>query len=530
MDLTIWYLIFGVLTCLDGAVSGRASPLSSPENVTVDCDNFDTMVYWNYSDLLIEPLFQLELKSDISDGPPETFKTMAHHANITSRLKNTNYVVYTIRIQAKNGTHSSSFSPPVKFAFDNRMKGNILCNLDFPPVTLKYAGGELTLSFKNPIHLYENTPALKYLKDNKDPNLETSELKYEVVPQSANDRTSKSSEFPEFSCPYEKSVCAETLHIPDEVDRYCVNMSGRIVRANVRPARVCAKKLQGQLQPSHIVGIACVIVTLIGAIIVLGGLVWWKNRAKTHPVLSVVPDFSGRSPAIFTNPRKAETESFSTMYVKSSLSATSEDPLLSIHSSNSSRSSADCSRFTIRPGLVTPRERGGATQVSDGEELNTVSTDWPSDRSGQDRGLSETSGGTLSSDYDSPHAHDSFVDLGGVDAEEEVRHGTSEDPGYQANLSEVLSSGGTALSGYDSPQDISVELAPGDFVDGYAVDGACSESEDAEGNGERAGQDRRGSEVSGGKALSDYDSAHDISVELVPGDLVNGYTARERLA
>lgn len=55
--------------------------------------------------------------------------------------------------------------------------------LDFPPINLEYQYGFLTLKFRNPMHLYENTLALKYLKDNTYPNLETSELSYNVIDQ-----------------------------------------------------------------------------------------------------------------------------------------------------------------------------------------------------------------------------------------------------------------------------------------------------------------------------------------------------------
>ncbi|XP_076145658.1 interferon gamma receptor 1 [Alosa pseudoharengus] len=515
MDLTIWCLIFGVLTFLNSADSGQAFLIPGPENVTVDCDNFDTIVYWNYSDLLIGTLFQVELKSDI--GNKNTFKTEAHHVNITSRLNNTNYAVYTIRIRAQNVTHTSKFSSPVRFAFDNRMERDIICNLDFPPVTLEYEYGDLTLSFQNPLHLYENTPALKYLKNNTDPNLETSNLSYEVVDQS-NRAT-------EFTCPYEKSVCAETLHISAKKDHYCVNVSGSIVRANVRAAKFCYNGPEkGPPLPSHIVAIVFAMV-LIGTIIVLAGVVSWKKRAKTHPIPTPhVPPLTERSP-IYLDPEPTICDIVNS--VKSSLSVTSEDPLLSDHSSSSCRSSAHC--FLIVPGRV----QSGASPASDDVERDTESTGWSIERSSQDLRLLETSGGTLSSDYDSPHAHDVFMDWDGVGAEEEVRYSEGKTNGHPANQE---LSGGTSLSGYDSSHDISVELEPGDCVDSYTVDGACSESEDVERDtestdwsSERSGQDPRDSEVSGGTVLSDYDSHH-ISVELEQGDFVDGYKARERLA
>ncbi|XP_041959582.1 interferon gamma receptor 1 isoform X1 [Alosa sapidissima] len=522
MDLTIWCLIFGVLTCLNSAASGQAFLIPGPENVTVDCDNFDTIVYWNYSDLLIGTLFQVEFKSDI--GNKNTFKTEAHHVNITSRLNNTNYAVYTIRIRAQNVTHTSKFSSPVRFAFDNRMEGDIICNLDFPPVTLKYEYGDLTLSFQNPLHLYENTPALKYLKKNTDPNLETSNLSYEVVDQS-NRAT-------EFTCPYEKSVCAETLHISAKKDHYCVNVSGSIVRANVRAAKFCYNGPEkGRPLPSHIVAIVFAMV-LIGTIIFLAALVSWKTRAKTHPIPTPhVPPLTERRP-VYPDP-PGRSESVDILWVDSSLSVTSEDPLLSDHSSSSCRSSAHCSCF-ISPGRV----QTGASLASDDVERDTELTGWSIERSSQDLRLLETSGGTLSSD-DSPHAYDIFVDLrprgrDGVDAEEEVRYSEGKTNGHPANQE---SSGGTALSGYDSSHGISVELEPGDCVDGYTVDRACSESEDMERDtestnwsSERSAQDLRDSEVSGGTVLSDYDSPHNISVELGQGDFVDGYTARKRLA
>ncbi|XP_031417994.1 interferon gamma receptor 1 [Clupea harengus] len=461
MDFTVWGFIcaVGVLTSLD---SGQAVVLPCPENVTVSCDNFETFVYWNYSEHLVDPFFQINLTMDTEENQTWSFKSVGRYANITSQL-NSNYAIYTLSIRARNVTHESDFSPPVTFTYDKSnegIEGSMLCKLDFPPINLEYQYGFLTLKFRNPMHLYENTLALKYLKDNTYPNLETSELSYNVIDQSNIPTV--------FSCPYQKAICEEKLQISDKEDQYCVNLSGSIVRAEFRPARICYSGLKPKgLPPPTTMAIVFTSLLVVMAV-VLGTLVFRKMINKTHPTTPTnLTSFRHQIRPILLGPSENFSPSPLSVVPLLSPSETSEDPLLP----NSGRSSADCSRFQ----LLTQEQQGRAGQENkeEDEERNTESTEWPSDGSSTDyppnSELLERSGGTLVSDYDSPHS----VEMSSGDKEEERNtescewpsDGLSTDPDYPPNSELLEGSGGTLGSDYDSRQ----EMSSGDWVEGYSA-------------------------------------------------------------
>ncbi|KAL2086577.1 hypothetical protein ACEWY4_017636 [Coilia grayii] len=368
MDLT-WCLIFAVVSVLDTtAVTGQAFDLPSPENVTVNCDNFDTFVYWNYSKHQTDHHFQVKLMNDVS-GVSVVFESRDHHANITGRLNNTKFQKYTIQILARNRTHTSDFSSAVHFTFHDILgkEGVILCKMDFPVVKLEYRYGVLALSFQNPIRLYENSPALKYLKTNTYPHLNDISLVYDVMDKDNNTT--------EFKCPYKTPVCQEELYISEKDGRHCVRLSGKIDHAVMRPADRCSEVKDTGL-PLHSVVVIVSVLSTIAAAVVCVALACWKIIIKPNhklpPSLNVNPN---------QKPERRESGSRTEAYDKfthvtcddaklhsaepilpKEPSETSEDPLLSDYASDicTENSSSACSRFAIGPGHVCHDEVGGA--------------------------------------------------------------------------------------------------------------------------------------------------------------------------
>lgn len=185
------------------------------------------------------------------------------------------------------------------------------------------------------------------------------------------------------------------------------------------------------------------------------------------PLLALQTSFRHQIRPILLGPSENFSPSPLSVVPLLSPSETSEDPLLP----NSGRSSADCSRFH----LLTQEQQGRAGQENkeEDEERNTESTEWPSDGSSTDyppnSELLERSGGTLVSDYDSPHS----VEMSSGDKEEERNtescewpsDGSSTDPDYPPNSELLEGSGGTLGSDYDSRQ----EMSSGDWVEGYSA-------------------------------------------------------------
>lgn len=396
-----------------------------PYNVTVSCDNFETFVYWNYSHGILDPFFQVQLTSDISQST-DRFKSTVLQSNITHRLNNTNRAIYKVEIRAHNGSHQSNFSMPVYFTYDYQItkidrRPLILCKLDFPAVNLTYQRGKVTLSFPNPIRMYENTPALKHLKHAVYPNLATSILNCEVA--------AETNILKDFECPYRNFSCKESVLILNESNsRYCIQLSGMIGDAHyLRHARSCLRLDLPLKSPVEIVFIliGCTTVVVIASVSVM---VYRQKMSKTHPQPSTL-QFTPKGGHL-PDPGVDIISSISVDSIPlTPTSDTSQDPLLT-----SNRDHASCFYPLHTTHLDDWTQRNNSNQVGEDEEeaeRPTEVTDWPSE--------------VLPMDTSDDNRHE-----------------------LQILSQNDNSTGGTAKSEEDyTSRLISIEMAKGDDVDGY---------------------------------------------------------------
>ncbi|XP_041732186.2 LOW QUALITY PROTEIN: interferon gamma receptor 1 [Coregonus clupeaformis] len=195
------------LTVLMVLVTEVSTLVPPPENVTVSCNNFQTTVYWNYSELLHQPRFKLNISGDM--GWQETF-TKQHHYDLSPLIWNANELDrYFVMITAIDETEESASQKSSIFTFNSLLTADI-CKLDFPAVDVSMKDMEVTVSFDNPYHLYTELRESRMGGDDKT-------FSYQVTYENTNHQ---------FNCKIEDKVCRYTFTILENKEQYCVSLEG----------------------------------------------------------------------------------------------------------------------------------------------------------------------------------------------------------------------------------------------------------------------------------------------------------------
>ncbi|KAL1005966.1 hypothetical protein UPYG_G00066250 [Umbra pygmaea] len=205
-----------VIVILVAEVSTLVPP---PENVTVSCNNFQTVVYWNYSEQHQHPLFDLKIKGDYLFEEISDIKQ--HHYDLSSLIWPAKELDnYFVNLTAKVGTEISTHQESIKFTFNKFKTAPIKCKLDFPAVNLSLKDGDIEVEFHNPYHLY---PELKEVQNNK-------QFEYKVM----HGNTPRP-----FKCT--KTICQEpTSFVFMKEEQYCVSLEGMDGRLDFqRTGQIC---------------------------------------------------------------------------------------------------------------------------------------------------------------------------------------------------------------------------------------------------------------------------------------------------
>ncbi|XP_028830440.1 interferon gamma receptor 1 isoform X2 [Denticeps clupeoides] len=292
-----------------------SSALPCPVNVTVNCDNFHTVVYWNYSHPLPSTLFNLRLLTHSRHS--EEINTTETHCDTTSILKHANYAEYTVKIRAVGGDEVSAFSGSIVFTFNsNSINYNTLCKLDFPRVnlSLQHEHKRLKVTFQNPLRVYRNAPALKYLEDNEYPTFDTIDFNYKI-------KTNLSQTgLLEFSCKYAQMLCEALVPMSaGEEEHGCIEISGSIRGVLVRGSRVCLHGSTLSPQPPssrqrRVISIIIICVPLAALVAITMAVIARSSRKSFIKSNAALPSFlsffgSGLKPngTVVHQPHKEET-------------------------------------------------------------------------------------------------------------------------------------------------------------------------------------------------------------------------------
>ncbi|XP_041106728.1 interferon gamma receptor 1-like [Polyodon spathula] len=181
--------------------------IPQPTNPSLSCQNFETFLYWNYSDTSLKPTFTVEVARYTSDSRNVVGNITHHYCNISSFFNDIEEHYY-FTIKAVAGVESSSLRLP-KFSLKD------ICVLDFPNVNLTATGTTLKIRFKHPYYFYKKkNSSLK-----REPSIE---YKYKVESRKKNDLNQSSTV--SFIC--KTKECEVDLKVSN--DNYCLSFSGRM--------------------------------------------------------------------------------------------------------------------------------------------------------------------------------------------------------------------------------------------------------------------------------------------------------------
>ncbi|XP_055762753.1 interferon gamma receptor 1-like [Salvelinus fontinalis] len=198
----------GSLTFLMVLVTAVSTLVPPPENVTVSCNNLQTTVYWNYSELLRQPLFRLKITGDRSSWENST---KHHHFDLSPLMWNAKELDrYFVNITAIDETEESASQKSSIFTFNRYLTADVHCKLDFPAVNVSMKDMKVTVSFDNPYHLYTELKESSIRDDDK-------LFLYHVTYENTNHT---------FECQIEDKACRHPFTVLENKEKYCVSLEG----------------------------------------------------------------------------------------------------------------------------------------------------------------------------------------------------------------------------------------------------------------------------------------------------------------
>ncbi|KAM4612384.1 interferon gamma receptor 1 [Polymixia lowei] len=245
-------------------VASVSAIVPPPQNVTVSCQNFQTIVYWNYSEQL-QTSFRLNMSGYI------WYETEEHKYDLTpfiweSTKRNLDF--HYVKIAAVRGRQESKMVESPTFTFNDQTPANIKCKLDFPPVEMEWKDSEATVWFDNPLRLNKE---LKWWAD--------ATIHFTVL----NDESQGQYEG---TCTTEKTCICHFSALQSN-DTLCVTLKGQISDGNgfswvlfKDTDPICAQKPPAQ--ETHLLIVAITLLIIGVAIIVVIMMICMKKTWVTH--------------------------------------------------------------------------------------------------------------------------------------------------------------------------------------------------------------------------------------------------------
>lgn len=190
-------------------VHGTVIP--EPQNVTLKCEKQFPILQWDYSHQQPQTLFRVNISG--SAGAHE-YETTEHRFDLSKFIweSEDRYMAYhSVSVTAVMGGIKSNSVKPISFTFNQMKLADIICELDFPTVTLTAEG---TVSFPNPFSFY---PELEQAIKPK------SALFWFEISASGNDY--------EGDCRVDQKICKYDLSVSDNVET-CIKLKGWLMEGN----------------------------------------------------------------------------------------------------------------------------------------------------------------------------------------------------------------------------------------------------------------------------------------------------------
>ncbi|KAK1171337.1 interferon gamma receptor 1-like [Acipenser oxyrinchus oxyrinchus] len=262
------FWVFAVLSLTPGQdVSGGSIP--QPTNPSLSCRNFETFLYWNYSDTSLKPTFTVIVARYTSDIQNIVENIPHHYCNVSSFINDIEEHYY-LTIKAVAGLENSTIDLP-KFSLKDT------CVLDFPKVNLTATGRALKILFKHPFFFYKKKN--QFLK--REPSID-----YEYMVEYKKKNELNQSSTIRFTC--ETRECERYFKVPNDED-YCLSFSGRMSGIQVISRdEICTENhpKQNSLGKKIIIIITVIVCGIVLVLLSLILIVYNIMRKKNIPLPS----------------------------------------------------------------------------------------------------------------------------------------------------------------------------------------------------------------------------------------------------
>ncbi|KAJ8002016.1 hypothetical protein DPEC_G00175410 [Dallia pectoralis] len=254
----------GPLSILVILIIGVSTLVPPPENVTVSCNNFKTIVYWNYSEPSRQPSFDLKVTSDFSEN---IITSIRHNYDLTQYIWSSDELDrYFVNITANDGTETSGSQESLSFTFNKYKTATIQCKLDFPDVNLSMEDEMVKVRFKNPYHLY---PELRLARMRGDDRV----FHYTVF---YDNNTGQG-----FECK-DKVICDKNIIVQEKRQQYCFSLDGSAMEHKLefkRKENIC---ISHENKADLLIVYLPIILTSI-ILVAIGTIITWQKKIHNLP-------------------------------------------------------------------------------------------------------------------------------------------------------------------------------------------------------------------------------------------------------
>ncbi|XP_035387521.1 interferon gamma receptor 1-like [Electrophorus electricus] len=241
-----------------------------PTNLTLNCHNFHNVLYWNYSEPSLQPLFIVTIRN--YEGPRQLVNTSKNYLDISSYTQDADdaYFVSVVATLNESAIHSSGRSTQFTYGeFSSKTK----CTVDFPPLNISVWSRRFEINYRHPFYIY----GIETLNDTFIYSVEYNETESTI-----------------YSCLVTELVCTEKMHLPESLYGSCmmVHFKGSVKGIQTDISRnVCSDRLDPNEKDwtTIITTLVCSGIVVI-MIIVVGGVLY-KKRTQIKPQNSVISKF-----------------------------------------------------------------------------------------------------------------------------------------------------------------------------------------------------------------------------------------------
>ncbi|CAL8274146.1 unnamed protein product [Gadus morhua 'NCC'] len=272
--------VFWLVICVQYA----SSNVPAPVNVSVVCKNFQTVVSWEYSQQVPEPLFRVYIISQTIDSKGLTTvnkTTRDLQYNLTGEVWSdfmSARNLYKVEVSAVSGGQESDRTTSPKLFTFNAIHASVfrkLCTLDLPQVEVLVNGQVATVTFPNPMRIH---PELKWAAGREwDPLC----LTFDVTENNVTQRG---------KCLVQNEMCKLDFTLPSKKEKHCLSLNAWLkndihkMRFNHKDP-TCGR--QESVEEPYLLFLALLLALFILVVCSVGFMVWkskaWFLRSQSLP-------------------------------------------------------------------------------------------------------------------------------------------------------------------------------------------------------------------------------------------------------